>query len=393
MMKVSVFSTSTSQELKNVLNEQCRHDQLKVIEQPGEQPNLDLEDAISAELLVLDCRNIAKLDWSSVETFNLRHPHSTTALICNEDFERVLVQAMRVGVRDVLKTSEIADQLPAVIERARIRLAASQGTRVAGKVLTFIPCKGGSGTSFIASNLAYVLGEVHNRRTLLIDLDLQFADASFYITDDDSGRTLGEVVRRSDLDGPMLESACIQVGKRFWLLRAPQTPEQSVGITPDQVDNILTVASMHFDYVFVDLERTLDPLSLRAMDRSDYIFPVMQTVLPYVRGTQRLQRTFRALHYPESKIRLVANRQGKSDDLPAAKIEEALQTKFSISLPNDFPNANASINAGKPLYEIAPEGVLTKALIEWSNRLVGTSAMPSQTSPRSALKRLASLFQ
>ncbi len=391
-MKISVISSGSRKELAEVLEAHCRNDQVTLLDQSCERADLEAEAVADADVLILDCQTLERLDWAALESFNLKHPYSTTALICNADYERVLVQAMRVGVRDVLKHAEIAEQLPAVIERARIRLAASLGTRVAGKILTFIPCKGGSGTSFISSNLAYVLGEVHNRRVLLIDLDLQFADASFYITDDDSGRTLGDIVRRTDLDGSLLESACIKVGKRFWLLRAPQTPEQSVGITPDQVDNILSVASMHFDYVFVDLERTLDPLSLRAMDRSDYIFPIMQTVLPYVRGTQRLQRTFRALHYPDSKIRLVANRQGKSDDLPTSKIEAALQSKFYIHLPNDFQNANASINAGKPLYEIAPGGVLTRALIEWSNRIIGIHAPASGASGRSIGQRLKTLF-
>ncbi|MDE2259599.1 MAG: AAA family ATPase, partial [Betaproteobacteria bacterium] len=309
------------------------------------------------------------------------------------DLERVLIQAMRVGVRDVLNETEVLERLPEVIERARVRLAATTGNRLIGKILTFIPCKGGSGTSFISSNLAYILGEVQHKRVLLIDLDLQFGDASFYITDDAGDRSLGDIVRNKDLNGQILESACVRVGKSTWLLRAPHNPEQSVGITPDQIDNILTMASRHFDFVLVDLERTLDPLSLRAMDRSDLIFPIMQTVLPYVRGTQRLQRTFRALHYPETKIRLIANRQGKSDDLSISRIEEALQTKFYMQLPNDFPNASASINAGKPLYDISPKGVLTTALIRWAENLAGVTNSAGSATTDSLWRRFSSLLK
>lgn len=392
-MKITVLSgTSSSQDLKSILQERCRSDQLVLLEQSGNKLNVDAPEVSSADLLIIECQDIEHLDWSATEIFNLRHPQSTTVLICRGDLERVLVQAMRVGVRDVLNASEVRERLPEVIDRARVRLAATTGNRSVGKILTFIPCKGGSGTSFIASNLAYVLGEVHQKRVLLVDLDLQFGDASFYITENDDGRSLGDVVRKTDLDGQMLESACVPVGKNTWLLRAPYNPEQSVGITPDQVDNILTVASRRFDFVCVDLERTLDPLSLRAMDRSDVIFPIMQTVLPYVRGTQRLQRTFRALHYPETKIRLVANRQGKADDLSISKIEDALQTKFYMQLPNDFPNANASINAGKPLYEIAPAGVLTTALIRWADQLVGASKS-GQASTGSLWQRFSSLLK
>ncbi len=392
-MKITALSgDSSAQNLKSILDEKCRSDQVVMLEQAGNKLNIDAYDVTQADLLILDCPDIQQLDWSAVEMFNLRHPQSTTVLICRGDLEQVLVQAMRVGVRDILSGSEVHERLPDVIERARKRLAATAGNRLLGKILIFIPCKGGSGTSFIASNLAYILGEVHQKRVLLVDLDLQFGDASFYITEIDYGRSLGDVVRKADLDGQMLESACIQVGKSTWLLRAPHNPEQSVGITPDQVDNILTIASRHFDFICVDLERTLDPLSLRAMDRSDLIFPIMQTVLPYVRGAQRLQRTFRALHYPESKIRLIANRQGKSDDLALPKIEEALQTKFYMQLPNDFPNASASINSGKPLYDIAPEGPLTNALIQWADQLLGVSKS-NQTSASSMWQRISSLFK
>jgi pilus assembly protein CpaE len=393
-MKITVLSgTSSSQDLKSILQDRCRSDQLVLLEQSGNKINIDSPEISSVDLLIIECPDIDHLDWSAMEIFNLRHPQSTTVLICRGDLERVLVQAMRVGVRDVLNANEVRERLPEVIDRSRVRLAAATGTRSVGKILTFIPCKGGSGTSFIASNLAYILGEVHQKRVLLVDLDLQFGDASFYITENDDARSLGDVVRKADLDGQMLESACVPVGKSTWLLRAPYNPEQSVGITPDQVDNILTVASRHFDFVCVDLERTLDPLSLRAMDRSDVIFPIMQTVLPYVRGTQRLQRTFRALHYPETKIRLVANRQGKADDLSISKIEDALQTKFYMQLPNDFPNANASINAGKPLYEIAPKGVLTTALIHWADQLAGGASNSGRASTGSLWQRFSALLK
>ncbi len=394
-MKITVFSnhTPSTQNLKNILQERCRSDQVVIIDHPCTKIDVEVIDVALADLLILDSPDIEHLDWAAMEVFNLRHPHSTTVLVCRGDIERILVQAMRVGVRDVLNEPEVQDRLPEVIERARVRLAASSGNRPIGKILTFIPCKGGSGTSFIASNLAYILGEVHHKRVLLIDLDLQFGDASFYITDEDSGRSLGDVVRKSSLDGQMLESACVHVGEHTLLLRAPYNPEQSVGITPDQIDNVLMVASRHFDFICIDLERTLDPLSLRAMDRADLIFPIMQTVLPYVRGTQRLQRTFRALHYPESKIRLVANRQGKSDDLSISKIEEALQTKFYMQLPNDFPNASASINTGKPLYVIAPEGVLTIALIRWGDQLVGASNPMAPATTGSLWQRFSSLLK
>ncbi|WP_297472693.1 AAA family ATPase [Ferrovum sp.] len=395
-MKITVIAKDNAllHRIKVTLLGARDNDQIELVNRTASRLDLDMPDIANANLLILDGTEEEAPDWANIEKFNLQHPHSSTILICAERIEQLLVQAMRMGVRDALYLSELEDRLLEVVERARNRLAAFEGALRGGKVYSFIPSKGGSGASFISSNLAYILAKVHKKRVLMIDLDLEFSDASFCLTDDDSIKSIADLVARSHLSGPVIESASIQIEQTFWLLRAPQNPEMAVGITPDQVDDIISVAVRHYDFVCIDLARTLEPIALRVMDRSDVVFPVMQTVLPFVRGMQRLQRTFRALHYPESKIQLVANRQGNKDDLPMADIENALQAKFVVRLPNDFFNVNTSINTGKPLMEIAPQGGLTQALIQWSNQLLGVKSEEKVVNAdHSLLGKLSSLFK
>ncbi|NDU90597.1 MAG: AAA family ATPase [Ferrovum sp.] len=395
-MKITVLSKNNAllHRVKVTLLGARDNDQVELVNRSASHLDLDMPDIANANLLILDGSEEEAPDWVNIEKFNLQHPHSSTILICAERIEQILVQAMRVGVRDALYLAELEDRLIEVVERARSRQAAFEGALRGGKVYSFIPSKGGSGASFISSNLAYILAKVHKKRVLMIDLDLEFSDASFCLTDDDSIKSIADLVARPHLSGPVIESASIQIEQTFWLLRAPQNPEMSVGITPDQVDDIISVAVRHYDFVCIDLARTLEPIALRVMDRSDVVFPVMQTVLPFVRGMQRLQRTFRALHYPESKIQLVANRQGNKDDLPMTDIENALQAKFVVRLPNDFFNVNTSINTGKPLMEVAPQGILTQALIQWSNQLLGVKSEEKVVNvDHTLLSKLTSLFR
>ncbi|XXG31602.1 MAG: AAA family ATPase [Ferrovum myxofaciens] len=395
-MKITVLSKNNAllHRVKVTLLGARDNDQVELVNRSASHLDLDMPDIANANLLILDGSEEEAPDWVNIEKFNLQHPHSSTILICAERIEQILVQAMRVGVRDALYLAELEDRLIEVVERARSRQAAFEGALRGGKVYSFIPSKGGSGASFISSNLAYILAKVHKKRVLMIDLDLEFSDASFCLTDDDSIKSIADLVARPHLSGPVIESASIQIEQTFWLLRAPQNPEMSVGITPDQVDDIISMAVRHYDFVCIDLARTLEPIALRVMDRSDVVFPVMQTVLPFVRGMQRLQRTFRALHYPESKIQLVANRQGNKDDLPMTDIENALQAKFVVRLPNDFFNVNTSINTGKPLMEVAPQGILTQALIQWSNQLLGVKSEEKVVNvDHSLLGKLTSLFK
>ena len=77
--------------------------------------------------------------------------------------------------------------LKAAVMRLSNKLAGLKGPPL-GKVLAFMPCKGGSGATFIATNLGYQLAETHS--VLLIDLNLQFGDALSFVSDARPASTL-----------------------------------------------------------------------------------------------------------------------------------------------------------------------------------------------------------
>lgn len=136
------------------------NDQVELVNRSASHLDLDMPDIANANLLILDGSEEEAPDWVNIEKFNLQHPHSSTILICAERIEQILVQAMRVGVRDALYLAELEDRLIEVVERARSRQAAFEGALRGRKVYSFIPSKG-SGASFISSNLAYILAKVH----------------------------------------------------------------------------------------------------------------------------------------------------------------------------------------------------------------------------------------
>ena len=46
---------------------------------------------------------------------------------------------------------------------------------------------------------------------------------------------------------------------------------------------LLNVAVNHYDFVILDSGRVLDAVTIKALDRANYVFPVMQLTLPFVR--------------------------------------------------------------------------------------------------------------
>ena len=95
----------------------------------------------------------------------------------------VLTQALRAGVRDVVKSDDLG-ALADACERVRTvaRQVSGRGQAVGstnrGQVVTVFAAKGGCGKTTMATNLAAALADGGKRRVCLVDLDLAFGDVA-----------------------------------------------------------------------------------------------------------------------------------------------------------------------------------------------------------------------
>src|SRR4030095_6195292 len=144
-----------------VLTEGGRGKMRQVVEQ--EQPDLLLADGMCCD----------PHELVMVEHVTTHHPRTAVVLLCATHTPEFLLNSMRAGVREVLPSPVNAATLEAMVQRVAAKLAGA-GSRSAGKVLAFMPCKGGSGTTFLATNLAHELSA--RSSVLMIDLNLQFGD-------------------------------------------------------------------------------------------------------------------------------------------------------------------------------------------------------------------------
>jgi len=133
-------------------------------------------------------------------------------------------------------------------------------------------------------------------------MNLQFGDALFFISDQQSGTTLSDVARGIHrLDAAFLSSSMVRVSENFSVLAAPEDPAQSLDIHPEQIDAILKLARQEYDFVVVDVGRTIDSRSMKALDHADMIFIILQITLPFIREGKRLIEIFRSLGYAKIK--------------------------------------------------------------------------------------------
>ena len=368
-MKIAVVSKDEKHllEIAKLLRERNPADDVFAV--PGALDKLtSMTGLASPDVLVLDQPSVEGGDLERLERLSHLHPRLAFILICQDQTPEFLIKAMRVGVREVLPSPVSADTLlPAMA-----RIAEKRGDNQAqGKVLAFISCKGGSGATFLSTNLGYALATQENKRVALIDLNLQFGDAAMYVTDKKPMATLADVAQQIHrLDASFLASSMLSINSNFSVLAAPEDPTHAGDVLPEHIDAILNMAKRHYDYVLLDVGHNLDAVSINALDQSDMIFPIMQVSMPYIRYGKRLLGVFRSLDYSKDKIHLIVNRFEKEGEITLQDMKTAYGTGFYKIFHSDPASVMASINQGVPVLRLSKSSPVSKSLLSLAKSLV-----------------------
>ena len=156
----------------------------------GGVPELFMEvGALRPDLVVAELPDLDDEGLVTLESALSASPSTWMILLSPVQSPEFQLRAMRAGVREVLRSPLADGELRAACDRLLGRIAALRGGAARlGRVLAFLPAKGGSGSTFLATNLAYALA-VRGQRVALLDLKLQFGDASLFLTETRSTRS------------------------------------------------------------------------------------------------------------------------------------------------------------------------------------------------------------
>ena len=330
------------------------------------------------DLLMLEGQGLSAMDLRILSHVTSRFPDLGVFMLCSDQSPEFLIEVMRAGVREVLPTPLSRTVLMEAVERFQQRIMLARMPVNQCQVLAFIPCKGGSGATFLATNIAYTLAALEGKRVALFDLNLQFGDASLFVHDRPPATSIADIARQIQrLDGSFLASSMVQVLPNFGVLAAPEEAEKAAEIKPEHINGLFQVAIKHYDFLILDVGRELDGVSLQALDRADLIFPVLQQSLPSIREAKRMSNVFRALSYANDKLRLIVNRYEKKADITLADVENTLNLGIFKVVPNDYMVVTRAVNQGNPVINLAPRSPVAKSVQEIAHELCHGTAQGS----------------
>lgn len=329
-------------------------------------------------------------DFLALETLANAHPEIDFVLVGNELSPEFLMRAMRAGVREVLPAPAAPEDVLATLRRLlRKRAPAAIAPMTQhGEVLALVSCKGGSGATFVAANLAHLLAAGGRRRVALIDMNLQFGDAALFVSSETPQSNVADVARNIDrLDADLLRASMAEVAPGLWVLAAPDDPAHAADVTPQHVRQIVELAREMFDFVIIDAGRSLSSVTLQALDLADRVYAVLQLTLPFIRDGKRLRNVFRSLDYPAKKIQWIVNRHQKDSQFTVEDLKKTLEIDQVISLPNHYEAVAAAVNQGVPVEHIAPNSTIARSLRDLAESIAPAAAGKARSGWLSGLFR------
>lgn len=341
-----------------------------------EQNLPSLANGSAPDLLLVDNPDASML--RAIQSLAAARPSMQAIAISTDQSPDFFMQAMRAGVREVIAPADEAARLSEALARMRRAGPGVPSVAKEGKVIAFISCKGGAGSTFLAANTSYALAAEQSRRVALIDLNLRFGDAALHLSDQRPPSNLADLceqIRR--LDGALLEASMLEVLSNFGVLAAPDNSAHISDIQAGHIEAILNVARTRYDFVVLDVPRYFDAPVLRALDMADEIYCVMQLNLPFLRAARNLLEIFRSLDYPLANVKIILNRYSKSGELSVADLEAALGLGTPLMIPNHYAAVASSVNLGMPLLQMQRNNPVARAL---SNLAKDLAAAPAANS-------------
>jgi pilus assembly protein CpaE len=322
------------------------------------------------------------------ERLRVSRPYVGVVLVRARVDAKLLSDALRAGVREVVNTRELAALNAAArhAEELANRMLAVSGDEgeeeghSRATIVTVFSAKGGCGKTTLATNLGATLADGGRREVCIIDLDLAFGDVAIAMQLFPT-HTISDAVPLEDtLDPSAIASLLTQHSPGLRVLSAPSEPGLAENIPVSLVTRLLTIMREMFDFVIIDTPPAFTDQVLAAFDMSDIAILLATLDIPALKNLKLSLETLELLNYPREKVRLILNRADSKVGLDAGEVEKTLRAPIAALIPSSRA-VPAATNRGVPIVTDQPHHPVSLAIIAFAEQHVApltSVAIPAQ---------------
>ncbi len=318
-------------------------------------------DSIDEEFLeYVDSLNVGSFGCSSIILTD-----NITVELVNNAAQHGIRQVMPLGIGSEEFRKNVAK---IVANERRYNQATTTSKRERSRVYSFFSGKGGVGKTTICTNTAVCLASM-GKKTILIDLDLQFGDADMAL-DITPNETIVDLARDSNgISIDNLTSCCTTHSSGLSVLASPSSPELAEYIQSNHTKAIIDVARNYYEYVIVDCGCSLVDPVITALESSDDIFMVNDVNILSLKRAKLCQNVLTQINQ-QDKIKVIINKNVKKNNVKISDFENLLGLETYAVISSDLKTVNTSLNNGQPLISFKPRAPIAKEIRSFAEKLI-----------------------
>lgn len=284
------------------------------------------------------------------------------ALTENQKDDLVL-EAMQVGVRHLLRKESIAPEFAGALHRVLPRDSAMR--RKQGAAITLLAASGGCGSTTLAINLANEIHLASSEPVLLVDLDYCYGAVGSYLGIEAQYGIENVLADAGRIDAQLVNSTASTYSDGLHTLVSPVTTNNTDPgpLRYEHLDTAVEACRHAYSYTVIDAPRLPPRFAARLAKSSVITLIVLQLNVKDIRSARHLLSALAEHGGPADRIVPLVNRYQKRRSMITLKeAQDALGGVRFECVSNDYRNVMRGINFGQPLAQVAPRSALRRDL-------------------------------
>jgi pilus assembly protein CpaE len=201
-----------------------------------------------------------------------------------------------------------------------------------GRLIAVAGTRGGTGSSLVAANLAWLISHELHRHTLLLDSDIHTGTAALSLNTAHGQGLISALEAPERVDRMLIERIAQTVGDRLHLISSLDPLTRQVDYNSASAASLVHLLRQRYKYMIADTGSKLRPFARDLMQMAHHRITVLDPTNLSMRNLERLN----TLPGQSQKTLLVLNQAGRPGGLTQRYMEDALGVRFDAVIP-DFP--------------------------------------------------------
>ncbi|MBT4890960.1 MAG: AAA family ATPase [Rhodospirillales bacterium] len=310
------------------------------------------------------------------ELANVCDPDTRLILISTHNDILLFQELIKNGVSDYLVGPVDSEKLRESIAK----VYAGHETDTDGKLIAFYGLSGGVGNSVVAHNTARELARLHDKKSIVVDLDICYGTAALNFNVQPRQTVVDALSQTGKLDTALMDQYLVSGGDNVSILASPASLSVGMQITHNLFDQLLKAVKPMADFIILDLPHLWAPWISDGLAAADEVILVGKPDLTNLRNAKSMVEFIGPKRGVDAPTRLVLNQVGasKKSELSDKEFKEAVAITPAAMIPYDADLFGRSQNNGELLSVVSNKSKTVATIIELAEVIGGENVQEEE---------------